>query len=227
MPQFRGSSGYFTPTQPMPVDQEKSRHLLQQALAGDRAALQGLLMLHYDEIEAAVRPRFSSELAARMECEDLIQNVLLDVYRGIGSYREVDGTSFGAWLQRICEHCVVDTVRHIRRQKRGGRFEQTEGQRRPTDESLEAIWGWLCADENPPDRPVRREEARQAIQVCLAGLQPDQREAVTAHYFEHRDTSEIAERLGRSPGAVRELIRRARENLKRLLGTASAWLSSH
>ncbi len=211
----------------MSVDPEKSSRLSRLAVAGDRAALQGLLMLHYDEIEAAVRTRFSPELAARMECEDLIQCALLDVYRRIGSYREVDGASFGAWLQRVCEHRIVDTVRHVRRQKRGGRFEQIDGQRRPTGESVEAIWDWLCADENPPDRPARREEARQAIQVCLAGLQPDQRDAVTAHYFEHCDTAEIAERLGRSPGAVRELMRRARENLKRLLGTASAWLSSH
>jgi hypothetical protein len=33
--------------------------------------------------------------------------------------------------------------------------------------------------------------------------------------------------MGRSPGAVRELMRRARENLKNQLGSASAWLSSH
>jgi RNA polymerase sigma factor (sigma-70 family) len=61
----------------------------------------------------------------------------------------------------------------------------------------------------------------------MASLQPDQREALAAHYFEHLDTAEVAERMGRSPGAVRELMRRARENLKNQLGSASAWLSSH
>jgi RNA polymerase sigma-70 factor (ECF subfamily) len=211
----------------MTHDPENLRLLVTAAAAGDRGALQKLLLSYYDEIEAAVRPRFSQELAAHMEMEDVIQDILFDVHRRIGAYREVDGVNFGAWLQRLCEHRIIDAVRHLRRRKRGGQNKQIDVHRGPSDESLDAIWDWLCEDENPPDRPARHEEARLAVQVCLAGLQVEQREAVVAHYFEHCDTSEIAERLGRSPGAVRELMRRARENLKRLLGTASAWLSSH
>jgi RNA polymerase sigma-70 factor (ECF subfamily) len=211
----------------MAIDTEKSGHLLRSAVAGDQAALQGLLLLHYPEIEAAVRPRFSSELAAHLEIEDLIQDVLVDVYRGIGSYRETESGSFAAWLRRIAENRVVDTVRRYRRHKRGGRPQHMDVHRQPSHDTFSGIWDWLCEDENPPDRPARLDEARHAIQVCLAGLQPDQREAVTTHYFEHLDTTEVAARMGRSPGAVRELMRRARDNMKRLLGTASAWLSSH
>jgi RNA polymerase sigma factor (sigma-70 family) len=66
----------------------------------------------------------------------------------------------------------------------------------------------------------------RALQVCIAELKPEQREAVVAHYFEQLDTTTIAARMGKSSGAVRELLRRAREKLKSLLGSASAWLSS-
>jgi RNA polymerase sigma-70 factor (ECF subfamily) len=210
----------------MAVDAERARQLLPRAVAGDRAALQGLLLVHYSEIETAIRRRFSPELAAHVEVEDLIQDALVDVYRGIGSYKETEGGSFVAWLDCIAENCVIDTVRRYRRRKRSGRAKRIDEHRQPSQETLNGIWDWMCEDDNPPDRPARLEEARHAIQVCLAGLQPDQREAVTAHYFGHLDTTEMAERMGRSPGAVRELMRRARENLKNLLGTASAWLSS-
>jgi RNA polymerase sigma-70 factor (ECF subfamily) len=196
-------------------------------MAGDRAALQGLLILHYSEIEAAIRPRFNQELAGHVEIEDLIQDTLVDVYRGIHTYKESGSGSFSAWLRRIAENRVIDTVRRYRRRKRSGRAGRIDLNQQLSHTTLQGVWDWLCEDDNPPDRPVRLDEARQAIQVCLAGLQPDQREAVRQHYFEHLDTNEVAQNMGRSTGAIRELMRRARENLKRLLGNASAWLSSH
>ncbi len=69
-------------------------------------------------------------------------------------------------------------------------------------------------------------EAREAVQVCLARLDEDQRQAIVAFYFEHQETDQIANRMNRSPGAVRELLRRARANLAKDLETASKWLSS-
>ena len=48
---------------------------------------------------------------------------------------------------------------------------------------------------------------------------------MVAHYFNHLDTGEIAARMNRSPGAVRELLRRGREGLRELMGTASIWLT--
>ena len=177
----------------------RARQLLPNAVAGDRAALQGLLLIHYSEIEAAIRRRFSPELAAHLEIEDLIQDVLVDVYLGIGSYQETENGSFVGWLHSVAENRVIDTVRRYRRRKRSDRAQRVDDRRQPSQETLNGIWNWLCEDENPPDRPARLDEARQAIQVCLAGLQPDQREAVTTHYFGHLDTAEVAERMGRSP----------------------------
>lgn len=211
----------------MDLDTSEFDRLVHNAIAGDPGALQGLLLLNYSIIENWILPRFGGELASHMEAEDLIQEVLVDVYRGIGTYKHTDHTSFVAWLRRIANNRLIDAVRRIRRQKRSGRFKRVHPQQQPAQEALSEIWDWLCEEENPPDRPARLEEAREALQVCLAALQPDQREAVVAHYFEHRDTSEVAERMERTPGAVRELIRRARENLKGLLGAASVWLSNH
>lgn len=209
----------------MGADRPGDRDLVARAVAGDRAALQGLLLRHYGDIESTVRSRFSPQLAAHLEVEDLVQEVLVDVHRGIGSYRETEQGSFEAWLRRVTENCIIDTARRYGRLKRSGRRHRPDLSPTPHD-TLDSVWEWLCAASDPPDRPARREEARQALQVCIAELKPEQREAVVAHYFEHLDTTEVGERMGRTSGAVRELLRRARENLKTLLGTASAWLSS-
>jgi RNA polymerase sigma-70 factor (ECF subfamily) len=153
-----------------------------------------------------------------------MQEVLIAAYQLIGSFSPTGDGSFQAWLKRIASNRVVDAARKLRRVKRGGQalHRDIDGW---ANESLDSVWGWVFSETGPPDRPACQREAREAVQVCLARLPLDQRDAIIAFYFEHRDTQEIAQRMDRSPGAVRELLRRARANLAKDLGAASQWLS--
>lgn len=199
--------------------------LVRKAVAGDALALQQLLLDHYPIIEASVRARFNDQLAGFLEPEDVIQEVLIKVHRSIATFAQRDEGGFEAWLRSIAANCIVDAARRAGRQKRGGNARRLATPRGGAEDSLDTIWGWLCEDSPLPEQNLRRAEARQAIQVCLSELQSAQREAVVAHYFEHLDTGEIAARMDRTPGAVRELLRRARERLRELMGTASTWLT--
>lgn len=195
------------------------------AAAGDKVALQSLLLIHYSEIETTIRQSLGADLAARLEVQDLMQEALVAAYREIGRFSPSGDGSFQAWLKRIAANRVIDAARKFRRLKRGGNLNQMDIHRFAED-SFDNVWEWVFRDSNPPDRPVRQREAREAIQVCLARLPEDQRNAVIAFYFHHQDAQEIAHRMGRSPGAVRELLRRARAILAKELGTASNWLST-
>jgi RNA polymerase sigma-70 factor (ECF subfamily) len=199
--------------------------LITSAVAGDKVALQSLLLLHYSDIEATIRQNLGADLAAKLEVQDLVQEVLVAAYQEISRFSPTETGSFRAWLKRIAANRVVDAARRHHRIKRGGQAVHLDIHRFTT-ESLDHVWDWVFAASNPPDRPARRAEAREAVQVCVAQLDEDQREAVIAFYFEHQDTQQIAERMNRSPGAVRELLRRARANLAQDLDSASKWLSS-
>ncbi len=168
------------------------------AVAGDKVALQSLLLIHYSEIEATIRQKLGSGLAAKVEVQDLMQEVLTSIYQEIGRFSTTDTASFGAWLNRMATNRVVDAARKLGRAKRGGQAMHLDIQRF-SDESLDSVWDWVFSESNPPDRSARRREEREAVQVCLARLQDDQREAVIAFYFEQRNTQEIAQRLNRSP----------------------------
>jgi RNA polymerase sigma factor (sigma-70 family) len=205
----------------MPCEQE----LIVSAIAGDKVALQSLLLIHYSEIETTIRQNLGSGLAAKVEFQDLMQEVLTSVYQEIDRFTLMEGASFRAWLKQITKNRVVDVARKLRRIKRGGQAHHLDIQGLAT-ESLDGVWDWVFRDSNPPDRPARRREEREAVQICLARLQIDQREAVIAFYFEQQSTQEIAQLMNRSQGAVRELLRRARANLAKDLGTASKWLSA-
>ena len=205
----------------MPCEQE----LIASAIAGDKVALQSLLLIHYSEIEATIRQNLGSGLAAKIEVQDLMQEVLTSVYQEIDRFSLTQSASFPAWLKRIAKNRVVDAARKFRRAKRGGQAHHLDIQGFAA-ESLDGMWDWVFRDSNPPDRPARRREEREAVQICLARLENDQREAVIAFYFEQQSTQDIAQRMNRSQGAVRELLRRARANLAKDLGTASKWLSA-
>jgi RNA polymerase sigma-70 factor, ECF subfamily len=199
--------------------------LIRDAVDGDKVALQSLLLIYYSEVEATIRRNLGDGLAAKVEVQDLMQEVLTSIYQEIGRFSPSESGSFQAWLNRIATNRVVDAARKFRRVKRGGQAVHLDIQRLAS-ESLDGVWDWVFAESDSPERPARRREEREAVQVCLARLQREQREAAIAFYFEHRTTQEIAERMNRSPGAVRELLRRARANLAKDLGTASKWLSA-
>jgi RNA polymerase sigma-70 factor (ECF subfamily) len=199
--------------------------LITAAVAGDKVALQSLLLTHYSDIEATIRQNLGADLAAKLEVQDLMQEVLVAAYQEIGHFSPSDAGSFRAWLKRIAANRVVDAARRFGRAKRGGQAAHVLIHRSAA-ESLDGIWEWVFSESNPPDRPARRREAHEALQVCLARLEDCQREAVVAHYFEAQDVQQVAKRMNRSPGAVRELLRRARANLAKDLDTASKWLSS-
>jgi RNA polymerase sigma-70 factor (ECF subfamily) len=210
----------------MSMNVDEHPQLIRDAVAGDVTSLQRLLLIYYKVIEASVRSQIRGQVDGVIDADDIIQDVLFKIHRYIGTYRDQEHGGFSAWLRSISSSCVIDSIRRQQRMKRGGQAKQVRPSAASANESLDTIWDWVCPDSRSPDRRLRREEARQALQVCLSQLPSAQREAVVAHYFEHLDTSEIATRMSRTPGAVRELLRRARERLRELMGTASVWLSN-
>src|SRR5687767_7931003 len=93
--------------------------LIHNAVAGDKVALQSLLLIHYSEIETTIRQNLGSGLAAKVEVQDLMQEVLTAIYQEIGRFTPNESGSFQAWLQRIATNRVVDAARKYRRVKRG------------------------------------------------------------------------------------------------------------
>ena len=78
----------------MAISSEHEIELLRNAVAGDQDALQRLLLHTYGTIEVAVRSRFSEKLAGHMQVEDLVQEIIVKVYRSIGRYHDIENREF-------------------------------------------------------------------------------------------------------------------------------------
>jgi RNA polymerase sigma-70 factor (ECF subfamily) len=81
-------------------------------------------------------------------------------------------------------------------------------------------------DERTPSRSAAGHEAVRAVQVGLAGLKSDYREALRLRYIEGLPVAEVAARMDRTERAVHMLCHRGLQCLRAAVGRSSQFLSS-
>jgi RNA polymerase sigma factor (sigma-70 family) len=124
----------------------------------------------------------------RHHAEDLTADVFREALAGIGRF-EWRGVPFAAWLLRIASHTIAD---HFRRSGREAG--------NPAEE---------------PEQPDPAEIERRAMLFELVERLPEaQFRVINLRFVEQKSIREIAEEMGRSEGAVKQLQLRAIENLR-------------
>jgi RNA polymerase sigma-70 factor (ECF subfamily) len=199
--------------------------LVTAAIAGDHVALERLLLSHYDSLARRIGAKLPARLQATQAVEDILQQTFLEAFRDVRNFQPRNDASFGDWLVRIAEHRLLDAIKHHDRRKRGGGWGRIEGAA-PDDSGLVPLLDWLAGDETPPSRAAARDEALQALQIALAGLEHDQREAIRMRLLEGMSLEDVAAALGKTPDAVRGLVHRGKQKLRDAMGRASQWLSA-
>lgn len=200
-------------------------NLVQQAVAGDTAALERLLLSHYDRLAGEVSRKLPDELRGLIAADDVLQEAFVVAFREICGFVSQRPNSFYAWLATIAQHRLFDLVKAQRAAKRGGgRIALGEGAKSPED-SLVGLLEVLNIHEHTPSRSVARHEAVTAVQVGLAGLKEDYREALRLRYLEGLPVADVAARLGRTEHAVHMLCHRGLQQLHAALGRSSQFFS--
>ena len=155
--------------------------------------------------------RFSTE-----ECQDLIQETFLRVYRGIESFR--GEARWEHWLFRIASNTAIKAVRHRTAGKRAGREVSLAGEE-AADAPPAAAGGSPRGAEAPaPLRQLLGKEMRELLAQAVAGLPAQMRRCVRLRVFQDLDYDEIAEILQISPSTVKVQLFKARKRLQMELG---------
>ena len=171
-------------------------HLIQQACAGDRAAMSELYRRYVDRIYQYVRYRVGDETLA----EDITADVFVRALEGITQYEE-RGAPFAAWLYRIASARVIDHWRAVRRRQTSSLDEVTLNEE-------------LSTEDDSLDGDVLQSEA---VLNAIRELTDDQQSVIVLKYLQGFGSAEIAQILGKTEGAVKALQRRALETLARRL----------
>ena len=138
--------------------------------------------------------------------EELAQDVFIRVYRSRGRYRP--DAKFTTWLFRITTNIALNWRRDTRREAGFMRLDrEIHGNRKLQISDV---------DQRVDERLIRAQRGRE-IREAIETLPPKQLAAVLMHKYEGMDYTQIAEVLGCSIPALKSLLFRAYETLRRRL----------
>ena len=168
---------------------EANERLLVQAAQKDPKRFADLYEIHFERVYAFVVKR----VRERQIAEDLTSDVFHKALAALPNFNW-RGVPFGAWLVRIANNVVTDQWRKS---------------------SREVL-------EDPPEvvDEVNPEQTEQTAQLfrMVAQLPADQRRVIGMRFAEGKSIKEIAQELGRSEGAIKQLQFRGLETLRTKLG---------
>lgn len=168
-----------------------------RAVSGDEDA--------FVHLAASYRPRLWSTASrfarSRPELEDLVQDLLLKLWRGLPGYRS--DAPFDHWVMTVAVRGCYDFLRSNRRRR------ESESLVDPTDR---------CNDPDPSgDRVRSRREAWETVSLLLERLEARDRLVITLLDLEERGVRETAALTGWSESNVKVRAHRARKKMREFL----------
>lgn len=174
--------------------------LAQASARGDMKAFEMLYERHHRRVYSLCLRM----VANSTEAEDLAQEVFIQLFRKVGSFR--GESAFTTWLHRLT---VNHVLMHFR--KKGVKYEKTteEGEIGEIQDILQSV----------SERP--RFVDRIALDKAIAELPPGYRTVFVLHDVEGFEHEEVAGLLGVSVGTSKSQLHKARMRLRELLNKKS------
>lgn len=171
--------------------------LAQSAAAGDMKAFEEIYNRHHRRVYSLCLRMLQNTA----EAEDLTQEVFIQLYRKIGSFR--GDSAFTTWLHRLT---VNQVLMHFR--KRTVKYEKTteEG-----DTPVQIVKG----TENQAKMPI---VDKIALEKAIEQLPNGYRNVFVLHDIEGYEHEEVARILGCSVGTSKSQLHKARLKMRKLLG---------
>ncbi len=172
---------------------EKEKVLVQRAIKRDHVAFAQL----YDRFVDKIYRYIYYKVGSKTEAEDLTGQVFLKAWEAIGHYQWTE-RPFAAWLYRIAHNLIVD---YFRTKRDASSLDDITSLEHPGSDLDEIIGHHLTAE---------------VLRQALKRLTPDQQQVIVLRFLEGYNTAEVAQIMGKQPGAVRTLQHRALAGLNHI-----------
>ncbi|MEZ5965785.1 MAG: RNA polymerase sigma factor [Planctomycetota bacterium] len=168
----------------------------------DREALQAMLVAHQPMMIACARFRAGSALKARFPIEDVVQSTYVEVLEDLARFEYRGPSQLRRWLRLQTLRKVQTLARRLARHRHALR-EIRSSTAAPDQAALAGAAGLFT-----PSRIASAREELSLVLRRLRSLRADVRQAIVLRRIEGLPYREIAARMGRSVGAVRNLVHR-------------------
>jgi RNA polymerase sigma-70 factor (ECF subfamily) len=205
---FASPEGDRAPWVRVPLTDDTEARLVERLVARDERAFNALVRAYEKRIFAlALRM-----MGDRAEAEDLAQEVFVQVFKAVSSFR--GESKLSTWIYRIAVNLSKNRskylrVRHTDEQDEIAAMEE----RAPIVESKRAN----VSRVERPDEMMAGREAEQVVRRAILELEPSFRECLVLRDVEDLSYEEIGAITGLPEGTVKSRIHRARAQLKDLV----------
>jgi len=188
---------------------QKTQELVVLAKGGDNSAQDRLCRVYGEQVRRIVRLRMGAELRSKLESMDLVQDALMCALRDLGDFTYRNEGDFLRWLTKIAENRLRDNIDKLHTEKRDIRREiRLDDRERTTGEGFVGTAGPIEA--TTPSVIMSRKEDLDKLEKAMDTLRPEYKEVIILAKIEELSYSQIGDRLGKSTGAVKMLVSRAR-----------------
>ena len=187
---------------------EPEARLIERLVARDERAFNELVRLYERRIFALVLRM----LGNRAEAEDLAQEVFVQVFKAIGTFR--GDSKLSTWMYRIAINLCKNRTKYNRVRHTD---EQDELEAVAERVPLGQLRGANVAQVARPDEMLGGKQVEQIVQRAILALEPSFRECLVLRDVEELSYEEIEAITGLALGTVKSRIHRARGQLKELV----------
>jgi len=191
---------------------DKTQQLVLLAKGGDESALERLYRVYGERVRWMVRFRMGKALRSRLESMDLVQDVFIHAFSGLGDFTYKNEGDFVRWLSKITQNAIHDNLDKLHAAKRDIRKEHRFGSR---NSATDGIFGEVRDNLNAatPSVIMSKQEDLAKLEKAIDKLKPEYRDVVVMSKIEGLSYKQIGGRLGKSSDAVRMLMPNAMAEL--------------
>lgn len=193
-----------------PLDRASVADVVRRIQRGERLE-EGYKRL-FREYEPALRKFFLSKGWPEAEVDDLVQDVMLRVYRGIGSFRSE--STFHTWILQIMVNVWKNALREKDTNKPEANWISLDDAVKHDEDSGPVLPEPIDSGSDPFERAFAA-ECRQRLREALDELPSRMRQCLLLRSQGYKDR-EIAEILGVSVHTVKKQIQRSLKRLQSL-----------
>ena len=203
----------------MSSDHRTTQQLVIRIQGGDAEAFNQLFMRYYPRIKLLVKLHTMDKLKAKVEADDIIQDIYAEVFKSFHKFEYRDPDSFYKWVVTVIGWKIKDLDKyHFKAAKRSA--EETVSLQDiggGTDTSAFELGGQLDAGATTPSQIVMEKEGYVMLEKAMKRLPLHFRRVICLRHLEQRSVNETAEMLDMKPNAVNVLFHRAQQRLHELL----------
>lgn len=193
--------------------------LIRRVRDGESGARDLLFDRYQGYLQVIARAQLGKHLRGKCDPSDVVQMTLLEAHRDFGAFHGAHEPELLAWLRRILAHNLFNEARRFAAQQRDSAREVSLDQvRAGVEHSSVALARGIAADTPTPSQLAARREDAVRMAAALAQLPEDYQTVLLLRIFEELPAEEVAQRMGRTAGAVRMLQMRALGALREVLG---------